>query len=95
MSDSAATFADDLAAVVAQAKALVGRAAEIAEMRAKDGRQLGATTREQLAALSPVLKELGSAVDEIVAGEIKDAAAKAAEREAERFERLTRRTDHE
>jgi hypothetical protein len=86
VNDSTATFADDLAALVAKAEALVGRAAEIAVMRAKDGRQFGAATQEQLVKLGPTLKELAIAVDELAAGEVKAAAAKAAEREAERFE---------
>ena len=89
MSDPA-TFADDLAALRVQAEALVERAQEIAAMRAKDRRQLGAATREQLTALSPALKDLAGVVDEIVSGEAKNSAIKAAEREAERFQRLTK-----
>ena len=66
MSDPAPTFADDLAALHVQAEALVERAQEIAAMRAKDRRQLGAATQEQLTALSPALKDLAGVVDQIV-----------------------------
>ena len=90
MSAPKPTFADDLAALVAQAKALIQRAAEIAEMRAKDGRRLGAATQEQLTALAPALKELASGVDAIAAGEVRDAAETALQRETERFKRLTK-----
>ena len=90
MSDARLTFADDLAALVVHAGTLVERAAEIAAMRAKDGRQLGTATQEQLAALASVLKDLASAVDAIAAGEAKDAAETALQRETERFKRLTK-----
>ncbi|MFN8631203.1 MAG: HK97 family phage prohead protease [Chloroflexota bacterium] len=52
-------YADALDGIVREAKALIERSRERAELRAKDGRLLSAASRDRLAALGDALEALG------------------------------------
>ena len=88
MSEPAATsFHEDLVALLALLEAGVARGVSIAELRQRQGRELGKANRENLSAIAVRLGDLRATLDELLEPRNPEDRAEQ-ERELERFNRM-------
>ena len=88
MSESAATsFHEDLVALLALLEAAVARGVSIADLRHRQGRELGKANRENLSAIATCLGELKATLEELVEPPNPDDRVEL-QRELERFNRM-------
>ena len=88
MSEPAATsFHEDLVALLALLEAGVARGVSIAELRHRQGRELGKANRENLSAIAVRLGDLRATLDELLEPRNPEDRAEQ-ERELERFNRM-------